>query len=176
MRWGPITPPLTVLLADGYKSRPDAMLDGMARAGHSGPVVGAASSENGSHGKTYQFYEDRVTSNSVVGFSLSGAFETVIDITQGCQPVGEPMAVTKAHENLIFEIDHRPAFEVSPTSSGNRSSRTCAGRWRSFSWGCRRTRGKRRSSPGSISSATSSAWTPKGASLPWPSRWKKGSR
>ncbi len=109
---GPDRPSLTVLLADGYKSRPDVMLDGLSRAGHSGPVVGAASSENGSHGRTYQFYEDRVTSNSVVGFSLSGAFEAVIDITQGCQPVGEPMIITKAHENLIFEIDGRPAFEV----------------------------------------------------------------
>lgn len=103
---------LTVLLADGYKSRPDAMLEGLAQAGHSGPVVGAAASENGSQGKTYQFYEDRVTSNSVVGFALSGAFETVIDITQGCQPVGEPMVVTKAQENLILEINDRPAFEV----------------------------------------------------------------
>ena len=108
----PDHPSLTVLLADGYKSRPDAMLDGMARAGHSGPVVGAAASENGSHGKTYQFYEDRVTSNSVVGFALSGAFETLTDITQGCQPVGEPMVITKAHENLIFELNGRPAFEV----------------------------------------------------------------
>ena len=108
----PDHPSLTVLLADGYRSRPDAMLEGLARAGHSGAVVGAAASENGSHGKTYQFFEERVTSNSVVGFALSGAFETVIDITQGCQPVGEPMLITKAHENLIFEIDGRPAFEV----------------------------------------------------------------
>ena len=109
---GPDRSDLTVLLADGYRSRPDALLEGMTRAGHSGPLVGAASSENGSHGRTYQFYEDRVTSNSVVGFSLSGAFETVIDITQGCQPVGEPMRITKAQENLIFEIDGRSAFEV----------------------------------------------------------------
>ena len=105
-------PSLTVLLADGYRSRPDVMLDGMTRGGHSGPLVGAAASENGSHGRTYQFFEDRVTSNSVVGFALSGDCETVIDITQGCQPVGAPMVITKAHENLIFEIDHRPAFEV----------------------------------------------------------------
>ncbi len=109
---GPDQPSLTVLLADGYRSRPDALLDGMARAGHSGPLVGAAASENGSHGRTYQFYGDEVTSNSVVGFALSGGFGTVIDITQGCQPVGDPMIITKADENLIFELDGRPAFEV----------------------------------------------------------------
>lgn len=108
----PDPPSLTVLLADGYGSRPDALLDGMARAGHSGPVVGAAASEDGSHGRTYQFHQDRVASNSVVGFALSGAFETVVDITQGCQPVGKPMVITKAQENLILEIDGRPAFEV----------------------------------------------------------------
>ena len=105
-------PSLTVLLADGYRSRPDVILDGMATAGHAGPVVGAGASENGSHGRTYQFYEDRVTGNSVVGFALSGACTTAIELTQGCQPVGGPMVITKAHENLIFEIDGRPAFEV----------------------------------------------------------------
>ena len=109
---GPDTSSLTVLLADGYRSRPDVILDGMAMAGHAGPVVGAGASENGSHGRTYQFYEDRVTGNSVVGFALSGACTTAIELTQGCQPVGEPMVITKAHENLIFEINDRPAFEV----------------------------------------------------------------
>ncbi len=109
---GPDQPSLTVLLADGYRSRPDALLEGMAQAGHAGPLVGAAASENGSHGRTYQFYGDRVTSNSVVGFALSGGFESAIDFTQGCQPVGDPMIITKAQENLIFEIDGRPAFEV----------------------------------------------------------------
>ncbi len=105
-------PSLTVVLADGYRSRPDALLEGMARGGHASPVVGAGASENGSHGRTYQFYEDQVTSNSVVGFALSGACTTAIELTQGCQPVGGPMVITKAQENLIFEINDRPAFEV----------------------------------------------------------------
>ncbi|MCY4489129.1 MAG: FIST C-terminal domain-containing protein [Deltaproteobacteria bacterium] len=109
---GADSPSLTVLLADGYRSRPDTLLEGMASAGHASPVVGAGASENGSHGRTYQFYEDRVTSNSVVGFALSGAGTTAVELTQGCQPVGEPMVITKAHENLIFEINDRPAFEV----------------------------------------------------------------
>ena len=109
---GADSPFLTVVLADGYRSRPDALLEGMAQAGHAAPVVGAGASENGSHGRTYQFYEDRVASNSVVGFSLSGACTTAIELTQGCQPVGGPMVITKAHENLIFEINDRPAFEV----------------------------------------------------------------
>jgi small ligand-binding sensory domain FIST len=43
---------------------------------------------------------------------LSGSFEAVIDITQGCQPITEPMVITKAEGNLIFEIDNRPALEV----------------------------------------------------------------
>ncbi len=109
---GADSPFLTVVLADGYRSRPDALLEGMAQAGHAAPVVGAGASENGSHGRTYQFYEDRVTGNSAVGFALSGGCTTAIELTQGCQPVGEPMVITKAHENLIFEINDRPAFEV----------------------------------------------------------------
>jgi small ligand-binding sensory domain FIST len=48
----------------------------------------------------------------VAGLHFSGTFQTYIDITQGCQPITAPLVITKAAGNLIYEIDHRPAFEV----------------------------------------------------------------
>ena len=43
---------------------------------------------------------------------ISGDFETHIDITQGCQPITQPMTITKAEDNLIHEIDNQPALDV----------------------------------------------------------------
>jgi len=105
-------PSVIAMLTDGYNCRPEALLAGLDQQEPFTPLVGAAASENGSLGQTYQFYGDRVVTNSVTGFALSGPLRAHIDITQGCQPVGQPMTITKADRNLIFEIDHRPAFEV----------------------------------------------------------------
>lgn len=112
---GPGSSDLLVVLADSYNSRPDHLFRGMAKERNFLPVVGAGSSENGSHGKTYQFCGERVCDNSVAGLALSGAANLSIGITQGCQPVSEVMQITKARENLIFEINGRPAFEAFTT-------------------------------------------------------------
>jgi small ligand-binding sensory domain FIST len=76
------------------------------------PVVGAGATENGAAGATFQLCADKLASNTVAGAYLSGEFALHIDITQGCQPISEPMTITKAEENLIYEINDRPAIEV----------------------------------------------------------------
>ena len=62
--------------------------------------------------RPHQVCGEKCQSNSVAGLQLSGSFEAVIDITQGCQPITEPMVITKAEGNLISEINDRPALEV----------------------------------------------------------------
>jgi small ligand-binding sensory domain FIST len=105
-------PSVIAMLTDGYNCRPEALLAGLEQQEPFTPLVGAAASENGSVGQTCQFYGDRVVTNGVTGFALSGSLRAHIDITQGCQPVGQPMTITRAQGNLILEIDGRPAFEV----------------------------------------------------------------
>ena len=74
--------------------------------------IGAGSSENGTAGATYQLCGDKLATNSVAGAYLSGDFTLRIDVTQGCQPITEPMVITKAEGNLIYQINQRPALEV----------------------------------------------------------------
>jgi small ligand-binding sensory domain FIST len=108
----PEAPRMITILTDGYNCQPTSLLAGLERQERFTPIVGAAASESGSLGQTYQFYQDHVISNGVAGFALSGPLRTHIDITQGCQPVGTARTITKAQDNLILEIDHRPAFDV----------------------------------------------------------------
>ena len=103
---------LLVLLPDTYNGQPNRLFQGIEEEAGFLPIVGAGCSESGTHGKTFQLCGDRVTTNAVAGLALSGSFDTSIGITQGCQPVTEPMTITKAQGNLIFEIDNRPAFEM----------------------------------------------------------------
>ena len=103
---------LMILLPDTYNGNPQPLLDAMAAKAGFHPVVGAGSSENGAVGATFQLCGDKVTSNSLAGAYISGEFKVHVDITQGCQPITEPMVITKAERNLIHEIDGRPASEV----------------------------------------------------------------
>ncbi len=103
---------LLVLLPDAYNSQPRRLFEGIEEQHGFLPLVGAGCSENGAHGRTYQLYGETITTNAVSGLALTGSYKSFIDITQGCQPVTEPLVITKAQGNLILEINNRPAFET----------------------------------------------------------------
>ena len=103
---------LLALFPDTYNGQPNQLLRSMEQKIGFVPVVGAGSSESGMAQATYQVCGEQCQSNSVAGLQLSGSFEAVIDITQGCQPITEPMVITKAERNLIYEINGRPALET----------------------------------------------------------------
>jgi small ligand-binding sensory domain FIST len=73
--------------------------------GISCPVFGQEGPTVAINGKVY----DRGT---VVGVGLSGSLGLQAVVAQGCRPVGKLYEVTKGEENLIEELDHRPAVEV----------------------------------------------------------------
>jgi small ligand-binding sensory domain FIST len=103
---------LLALFPDTYNGQPQRLLRSMEQKTGFFPVVGAGSTGNGMAQATYQICGEKCRSNAIAGLHLSGSFEAIVDITQGCQPITEPMVITKAEGNLIFEINDRPALEV----------------------------------------------------------------
>ena len=103
---------LLALFPDTYNGQPHQLLHGIEEKIGFVPVVGAGSTESGMAQATYQICGETCRSNAVAGLQLSGSFEAIVDITQGCQPITDPMVITKADGNLILEIDDRPALEV----------------------------------------------------------------
>jgi small ligand-binding sensory domain FIST len=101
-----------LLFPDTYNGNAQNLLEAIAGRAGFHPIAGAGSSENGAAGATYQLCGDKLASNSLAGMYISGALETHIDITQGCQPITQPMTITKAENNLILEIDNQPALAV----------------------------------------------------------------
>lgn len=103
---------LLALFPDTYTGQPQRLLESLHDECGFTPVVGAGASENGAARATYQLSSAGIASNAVAGLLLAGSFQSHIEITQGCQPITEPMVVTKAERNLIYEINGRPALEV----------------------------------------------------------------
>jgi small ligand-binding sensory domain FIST len=103
---------LTALFADTYNGQAQRLLENLHDERGFTPVVGAGASESGVAQATYQLSAESIANNAVAGVHFSGSFQSHIEITQGCQPITEPMVITKATRNYIYEIDERPALEV----------------------------------------------------------------
>src|SRR3990172_4284699 len=103
---------LLTILPDPYHIHPELLLRGIESRIGEIPIVGASASEHPALHETYEFYGESVVSGAISGFMIQGSFPHRIGITQGCQPVGIPCIITKSDQNLIFELDGQPAFEV----------------------------------------------------------------
>ena len=103
---------LLALFPDTYNGQPQRILESLHDERGFTPVVGAGASENGAAQSTYQLGITGITNNAVAGLYLDGSLQTHIEITQGCQPISDPLVITKADRNLIYEINERPALEV----------------------------------------------------------------
>src|SRR5699024_2719029 len=52
---------------------------------------------------------DDAVLDGAVGVLLSGPISAHIAVSQGCRPIGPPMTVTKAEENVLVELAGMPA-------------------------------------------------------------------
>jgi small ligand-binding sensory domain FIST len=103
---------LLCLFPDTYNFEAEPFLAALARELPGVAVVGGGSSEDGSVGETFQFCGDVVSSNSVAGMLLAGDFEVDTSFTLACTPIGGAHRVTAVRDNIVMELDGRPAFEV----------------------------------------------------------------
>jgi len=103
---------LLTILPDPFHIHPELLMRGIESRMGEIQIVGASASEHPAFHETFEFCGESVASGAVSGFMIQGSFTHRIGITQGCQPVGVPCIITKSEQNLIFELDGQPAFEV----------------------------------------------------------------
>ncbi len=76
------------------------------------PVLGGLASGDFSTRATQVFLNGEVHEEGVVAISVGGEVGLAGVISQGCTPIGEIWTITKADQNLIYEIGNRPAYAV----------------------------------------------------------------
>lgn len=74
------------------------------------PLIGGMASSGRSPGENVLLRDDQVIDQGFVGISLSGSIDVQTVVSQGCRPVGIPVVVTKAHDNVIEQIGGKPAI------------------------------------------------------------------
>ena len=76
------------------------------------PLVGGCAGDDFKMSTTYQFDGDQVLSGAVVAASLVSDAPFGIGVHHGWRRVGEPVLITRAGGNRVYELDGRPALDV----------------------------------------------------------------
>jgi hypothetical protein len=100
------------LFPDGLKFNTDQFSEGFARASRLRKglkIAGGLAGDDFTLTKTYQYHDGEVFSEGVSWALLQGKGEVVMGVTHGCVPLGAEAQVSRAEEDVIYEIDGRPA-------------------------------------------------------------------
>jgi small ligand-binding sensory domain FIST len=104
--------PSFLVLADPFSFETETFVKGLDRVFPGSAKVGGLASGARQVGSTALFLGDRVYHSGAITLALTGDIQVDAIVSQGCRPIGEPMFVTGAHENLIREIDGHAARDV----------------------------------------------------------------
>lgn len=80
--------------------------------GTSFPIIGGSSIDDLEFQKSYQYLNDNIYRDSVVGLLMGGNINIGVGNAHGWKPIGKPHKITKAKFNLIKEIDGKRAYEL----------------------------------------------------------------
>src|SRR4051812_40893473 len=76
------------------------------------PLIGGMASGARKPGGNRLIRNDEVAEAGFVGVSLAGPIDVQSVVSQGCKPIGLPMVVTKANQNIIEQLGGKPAMSV----------------------------------------------------------------
>lgn len=99
-----------LLLADPFSFDVDRLMRRMEEDHPGVPVIGGFASGGNRPGMNTLLVGSASYDSGAVGVVIGGVRIQAI-VSQGCRPIGMPMVITKAEENLIVELGGRPALE-----------------------------------------------------------------
>lgn len=102
---------LAILLADPWTLPIDPVVAAFSRIDGPLPVVGGLVSGAAKRGDSRLLLDGAVFDNGAVGVVLDEAAPVRVIVSQGCRPIGPPMAVTASSGSTIQSLAGRPALE-----------------------------------------------------------------
>lgn len=102
-----------LLLTDGLSGDQQEIVRGAHGVlGAAVPLVGGCAGDDLKMSRTFQFYGDRVLTDSVVAAGIASNAPLGVGVRHGWRRVGEPMFVTSSRGNRVYSLDDRPALDA----------------------------------------------------------------
>jgi hypothetical protein len=102
-----------LLLSDGLAGHQQEIVRGAHGVlGAPVPLAGGCAGDDCKMRRTFQFYGDRVLTDSVVAAGIASGAPLGIGVRHGWRRAGEPMLVTESAGNRVYSLDDQPALDV----------------------------------------------------------------
>lgn len=101
--------PVLLMLADPFSFPADILLDHLNETAAGLPIVGGMASGGLEAGRNSLYFNDEILRDGAVGAILTGSGMSAV-VSQGCRPVGQTYAVTRAEENVMYELGGVPVM------------------------------------------------------------------
>jgi small ligand-binding sensory domain FIST len=108
----PSATPNFVVFVDPFTTRAMQLIDALAEAYPQAPMIGGLASGAQQPGENRLFLDGKIYDEGAVGIGLAGQIVLRTVVSQGCRPIGEPLTVTRADKNIVFELGGRPPMKV----------------------------------------------------------------
>jgi small ligand-binding sensory domain FIST len=76
------------------------------------PCAGALASGGSTPEECVMVRDGEVLEGGVVGLAFRGGMKMITVTSQGCRPIGAPLTITKAENNLVYQMGGSTAYEV----------------------------------------------------------------
>jgi small ligand-binding sensory domain FIST len=106
------SPRCLILLGDPFSFPTDLFLKRYHEIAPGCPVIGGMASGSQTPEGNRLVLDGTIATEGAVGLELSGPFVVRTIVSQGCRPIGRPMIVTRAEQNMIRELGRRPVLDV----------------------------------------------------------------
>jgi small ligand-binding sensory domain FIST len=97
-----------LLLGDPFTFPTDNFLDQINESHPGLRAMGGMASAAQGPGQNRLLVGDKIVKEGAVGILLKGPTRIRSIVSQGCRPIGRPLVITKAQENIIQELSGRP--------------------------------------------------------------------
>ena len=99
-----------LLVADPFSFPVDQLIGRLAEDRPGVPLIGGMASGGNRPGSNTLVIDRQTYDAGAVGVIVGGGVRVRPIVSQGCRPIGQPFVVTKAEDNMLFELGGRPAF------------------------------------------------------------------
>ena len=104
--------PTFFVLPDPYAFDTNRFLKILNQGYKDAAIVGGLASAATGPGENLLILDGEVYEEGLMGITLSGAVRIETVVSQGCRPVGETFIITKAKDNIIYELGGQPFYKA----------------------------------------------------------------
>jgi hypothetical protein len=118
------TPKYLQIFSDGLTGNGSAILRGIAaKLGDDVPICGGAAGDNGRFKRTHQFAGGKLFTDALCGVAFYGDVHFGTGVRSGWEPIGLAKRVTRARDNIVYELNGEPALDVFERFLGHHSDK-----------------------------------------------------